>query len=329
MTHEFKTLIIERETLMQLLTMEDCIEAIDNCMRQTSAGNLVNPPRSGFKAGKGMLAWMPGYLGEPEGFACKLITQFPEARLKGYSSHSGVTVYFEAETGQPAMIVDSGYLTAVRTAAASAVATRALARDDASNLALVGSGEQGYLHVAAMLAVRPISAIRIWGRTPENAARFAEKIEAEWQIKAEIFSTVAQTIKDADIICSSTPATAPVLLGNELPEGCHINAVGASRTPKVELDEAAVMKSLYYVDYLESALKEAHELMEALESGAIAKEHVRGEIGEVLLGHKRGREKDRDITIYRSVGFAAQDVATAGLVYNKARNQGLGLPVRL
>lgn len=329
MTHEFKTLIIERETLMQLLTMEDCIEAIDNCMRQTSAGNLVNPPRSGFKAGKGILAWMPGYLGEPEGFACKLITQFPEAKLKGYSSHSGVTVYFEAETGQPAMIVDSGYLTAVRTAAASAVATRALARDDASNLALVGSGEQGYLHVAAMLAVRPISAIRIWGRTPENAARFAEKIEAEWQIKAEIFSTVAKTIKDADIICSSTPATAPVLLGNELPEGCHINAVGASRTPKVELDEAAVTRSLYYVDYLDSALKEAHELMEALESGAIAKEHVRGEIGEVIWGHKQGREKDRDITIYRSVGFAAQDVAAAGLVYNKARNQGLGLPVRL
>ena len=329
MTHEFKTLIIERETLMQLLTMEDCIEAIDNCMRQTSAGNLVNPPRSGFKAGKGILAWMPGYLGEPEGFACKLITQFPEARLKGYSSHSGVTVYFEAETGQPAMIVDSGYLTAVRTAAASAVATRALARDDASNLALVGSGEQGYLHVAAMLAVRPISAIRIWGRTPENAARFAEKIEAEWQVKVDIFPTVAQTIKDADIICSSTPATAPVLLGNELPEGCHINAVGASRTPKVELDEAAVTRSLYYVDYLDSALKEAHELMEALESGAIAKEHVRGEIGEVLWGHKRGREKDRDITIYRSVGFAAQDVAAAGLVYNKARNQGLGLPVRL
>ena len=329
MIHEFKTLIIERDTLMQLLTMADCIESIDNCMRQTSAGNVVNPPRAGFKAGKGMLGWMPGYLGEPEGFACKLITQFPEARLKGYSSHSGVTVYFEAETGQPAMIVDSGYLTAVRTAAASAVATRALARDDASNLALVGSGEQGYLHVAAMLAVRPISEIRIWGRTPENAARFAEKIEAEWQIKAEIFSTVAQTIKDADIICSSTLSTAPVLLGNELPEGCHINAVGASRTPKVELDEAAVTRSLYYVDYLDSALKEAHELMEALESGAIAKEHVRGEIGEVLWGHKRGREKDRDITIYRSVGFAAQDVAAAGLVYNKARNQGLGLPVRL
>ena len=329
MTDEFKTLIIERDTLMQLLTIEDCIESIDNCMRQTSAGKLVNPPRSGFKAGKGMLAWMPGYLGEPEGFACKLITQFPEAKLKGYSSHSGVTVYFEAETGQPAMIVDSGYLTAVRTAAASAVATRALARDDASTLALVGSGEQGYLHVAAMLAVRPVSAIRIWGRTPENAARFAERIEAEWQVKVDIFSTVAQTIKDADIICSSTPATAPVLLGNELPEGCHINAVGASRTPKVELDEAAVMRSLYYVDYLESALNEAQELMEALESGAISKEHVRGEIGEVLLGHKRGRENERDITIYRSVGFAAQDVAAAGLVYNKARNQGLGLPVRL
>jgi len=142
MTHEFKTLIIERDTLMQLLTMEDCIESIDSCMRQTSAGNLVNPPRSGFKAGKGILAWMPGYLGEPEGFACKLITQFPEAKLKGYSSHSGVTVYFEAETGQPAMIADSGYLTAVRTAAASGVATRALAREDSSTLALVGSGEQ-------------------------------------------------------------------------------------------------------------------------------------------------------------------------------------------
>jgi len=126
MHQEFKTLIIERDTLKQLLTMEDCIESMDSCMRQTSAGNLVNPPRSGFKAGEGMLAWMPGYLGEPEGFACKLITLFPKAKLKGYSSHSGVTVYFEAETGQPAMIVDSGYLTAVRTAAASAVATRAL-----------------------------------------------------------------------------------------------------------------------------------------------------------------------------------------------------------
>lgn len=329
MTHEFKTLIIERDTLMQLLTMDDCIESMDSCMRQTSAGNLVNPPRAGFMAGKGMLGWMPGYLGEPEGFACKLITQFPEARLKGYSSHSGVTVYFEAETGQPAMIVDSGYLTAVRTAAASGVATRTLARDDASTLALVGSGEQGYLHVAAMLAVRPISAIRIWGRTAENAVRFAEQIEAEWQVKIDIFSTVAQTIKEADIICSSTPAKAPVLLGRELPEGCHINAVGASRSPKVELDEAAVMRSLYYVDYRESAFKEARELMEALESGTISKEHVRGEIGEVLLGHKRGRENEQDITIYRSVGFAAQDVAAAGLVYNKARNQGLGLTVRL
>ena len=329
MTHEFKTLIIERDTLMQLLTMDDCIETIDSCMRQTSAGNVVNAPRSGFMAGKGLLAWMPGYLGEPEGFACKLITQFPEARLKGYSSHSGVTVYFEAETGQPAMIVDSGYLTAVRTAAASGVATRALAREDASTLALVGSGEQGYLHVAAMLAVRPISAIRIWGRTPENAARFAEQIEAEWQVKVDIFSTVAETIKETDIICSTTPATAPVLLGSELPEGCHINAVGASRGPKVELDEAAVMRSLYYVDYRESAFKEARELIEALESGTISKEHVRGEIGEVLLGHKRGRENERDITIYRSVGFAAQDVAAAGLVYNKARNQGLGLTVRL
>jgi len=329
MTHEFKTLIIERDTLMQLLTMDDCIETIDSCMRQTSAGNVINPPRSGFIAGKGLLAWMPRYLGEPEGFACKLITQFPEACLKGYSSHSGVTVYFEAETGQPAMIVDSGYLTAVRTAAASGVATRALAREDASTLALVGSGEQGYLHVAAMLAVRPISAIRIWGRTPENAARFAEQIEAEWQVKVDIFSTVAETIKETDIICSTTPATAPVLLGSELPEGCHINAVGASRSPKVELDEAAVMRSLYYVDYRESAFKEARELIEALESGTISKEHVRGEIGEVLLGHKRGRENERDITIYRSVGFAAQDVAAAGLVYNKARNQGLGLTVRL
>lgn len=328
MTHEFETLIIERDTLKQLLTMEDCIESMDGCMRQTSAGNVVNPPRAGFMAGKGMLAWMPGYLAEPEGFACKLITQFPEAQLKGYSSHSGVTVYFEAETGQPAMIVDSGYLTAVRTAAASAVATRTLARDDASTLALVGSGEQGYLHVAAMLAVRPISAIRIWGRTAENAVRFKEQIEAEWQVKVGIFPTVAQTIKEADIICSATPAKAPLLLGSELPEGCHINAVGASRSPKVELDHAAVMRSLYYVDYRESAFKEARELVEALESGTISEEHVRGEIGEVLLGHKRGRENERDITIYRSVGFAAQDVAAAGLVYNKARNQGLGLSVR-
>jgi len=329
MNHEFKTLIIERDILMQLLTMDDCIESMDNCMRQTSAGNLVNPPRAGFMAGKGMLAWMPGYLGEPEGFACKLITQFPEAKLKGYSSHSGVTVYFEAETGQPAMIVDSGYLTAVRTAAASGVATRALARDDASTLALIGTGEQGYLHVAAMLSVRPISSIRIWGRTTENAVRFAEKIEAQWKVKVDIFSTVAQTIKDADIICSSTPTKEPLLLGKELPEGCHINAVGASRTPKVELDEAAVIRSRYYVDYLESALTEARELMEAIEKGSISKQHVCGEIGEVLLGHKRGRENEQDITIYRSVGFAAQDVAAASLVYNKARNQGLGIPVRL
>jgi ornithine cyclodeaminase len=207
------------------------------------------------------------------------------------------------------------------------VATRTLARDNASTLALVGSGEQGYLHVAAMLAVRPITSIRIWGRSPENALRFAERIEAEWQVKVDIFATVAQTIKEADIICSSTPATAPVLLGRELPDGCHINAVGASRSPKVELDEAAVIRSSYYIDYRESAFKEARELMEALESGAITEEHVRGEIGEVLLGHIRGRENERDITLYRSVGFAAQDVAAAALVYNKARNQGLGLPV--
>jgi ornithine cyclodeaminase len=231
---------------------------------------------------------------------------------------------FEAEHGQPVALLDAAEITAIRTAAASGLATRLLARPEAGDLALLGAGEQACSHLEAMLSVRSLRRIRVWARDRDKARIFADTQGARHRIVVETSPTVREAIAGADIICTTTKAREPILQGDWLTPGVHINIVGSSIAAAAEIDTAAVVKARFFVDRRESTINEGGEYLRALKAGAITAEHILGEIGEVANGSKVGRSSPLDVTIYKSLGIAPQDLASAHHVLEKARAAGVG-----
>ena len=322
--------IVDRSLLDALLPLDACIDLIDACMRQVSLGKAELPLRWGLPVGSnGAMGMMPGSLEDPACFGIKLVSLFPDNPRHGFSSHSGLMALFEAEYGQPIALMDAGHLTAVRTAAASAVATRALARPDARVLAIIGTGEQAELHGPAIAAVRSIEHIGVWGRTPASAGRLAATFRDTLGVETSAAATVAEAVASADIVCTVTAAADPVLFGRDLPAGCHVNAVGASQPPKRELDTDVLTRSRLFVDYRPSALAQAAELIDAIDAGVVTEAHIQAEIGEVLLGRAEGRTSDEEITLYRSLGVAAQDLTAAHRILREAEARNVGAVVTL
>ena len=323
--------ILGRDEVRRLLTMKDCVEVMDRALRTTARRELMNPLRSILPLPTetpGFLGYMPGWLGDPQVFGAKLVSVFPGNHALGLSSHLGIVIIFETETGQPTAIMDGSAVTAIRTAAASGAATRALAREDASTLTILGYGEQAREHVAAMAAVRPIRRVIIWGRSYDKAKAFAEAEKGlAPDASFEAAETIEQAVAPADIICTTTAAKEPILKGAWVRPGTHINAVGASRPDVAEVDSDLVAKSRYYVDFIPSAEAEAAQYRTALAEGAIAEDHILGEVGAVLNGDAPGRQSADDITFYESLGFAAEDLATASFVLDRAKEQGVGVTV--
>ncbi|MGE3231989.1 MAG: ornithine cyclodeaminase family protein, partial [Hyphomicrobium sp.] len=247
---------------------------------------------------------MPGSLGDGP-FGAKLISVFPGNVAAGGLSHQGMVFLFDPETGAPRAAVDAGALTAIRTAAASAAATDALALPEASRLAVLGTGEQARRHVEAIRLVRPIARVTIWGRDPEKAAALAGALGA---VTAP---TVAQAVADADIICTTTGAAEPILLGRDLPDGAHLNLVGSSRAGPAEVDEALVARVRLIADHREGVLAQGAEFLRAKAAGLVGDDHVVGEIGEVFAGTLAGRQSAHQITAYKSLGSIVQDLAAA------------------
>jgi ornithine cyclodeaminase/alanine dehydrogenase-like protein (mu-crystallin family) len=272
----------------------------------------------------GMLGNMPGYLAEPECFGVKLVSLIPRNKPTQYSSHLGLVLLFEAQHGCPVALLDAGAITAIRTAAASGLATRLLARPEAGDLALLGAGEQARSHLEAMLAVRRLRRIRVWARDSLKAAAFARVEGARHRITIETSPTVPEAVLGADIICTLTKAREPILLGGQLASGMHLNVVGSSIASTAEIDTPAVVKSRFFVDYRDSTVNEGGEYLRALQAGAITPEHILGEIGEVAKGTKIGRRSAADVTLYKSLGVAPQDLASAHYVLEKARAAGVG-----
>jgi ornithine cyclodeaminase len=220
--------------------------------------------------------------------------------------------------------MDAAEITAIRTAAASAVATRALSREDAGILAILGTGEQAATHVEALRHVRALKAIRVWGRSQEKARAFAARESARLPFPIEVCESAREAVAGADIICTLTGATEPILSGQWLESGAHVNLVGASRRHAREADDEVVARSRFFVDLRVSALAEAGELYHAQQAGLVGESHILGEIGEVLGGQVQGRSSERDITVYKSVGIAAQDMASAHVIYERAMQEGIG-----
>jgi ornithine cyclodeaminase/alanine dehydrogenase-like protein (mu-crystallin family) len=318
--------VLRGAEVRRLLPMSECIDLMHRTMVAVSEGRVVLPLRSilVMPGDRGMMGMMPGYLADPECFGVKLVSLIPRNKPPEYSSHLGLVLLFEAEHGQPVALVDAAEITAIRTAAASGLATRLLARADAGDLSLLGAGEQARSHLEAMLAVRTLRRARVWARDPLKAKQFAEAARLKHGIVIEVSASVREAVAGADIICTTTKAREPILLGEWISPGAHLNIVGSSIAAAAEIDTAAVVKSRFFVDRRESTLNEGGEYLRAVRAGAVTPQHILAEVGEVANGSKAGRESPGDVTLYKSLGIAPQDLASAHYVLYKARAAGVG-----
>jgi len=320
--------VSERE-VRELLAMRDCIEVMQHTFASLSAYGSVQPPRivAWQPDKRGAIAAMPAWLGKPVTLGAKLISVFPQNRQAGVESHQGFVVLFDSEHGVPRAIVHAGAVTEIRTAAVSAVATRLLANEDASHLAILGSGVQAHAHLHAMREVRPIRRVRVWSRTPEHAQAFARETHDQHGLHVTAASTARDAVEDADIICTVTAATSPVLEGSWLKAGQHINAVGSSVPPFRELDTDAVARARVVVDSYESARNEPDDLRIPLREGAITQEHILADLAELTSGVRAVRNSTEDITLFKSVGIAIEDLAAAHAIYERAVREGRGTQI--
>ncbi len=325
-----KLRILSGADIKALLPMADCIALMRTTMIAVSEGRARVPPRTVLPVSSGgLLGNMPGYLAEPECFGVKLLSLFPGNPAAGLSSHLGLVLLFEPKHGLPVAMLDAAELTAIRTAAVSGLATQLLAREDAGDLAILGSGEQARSHLQAMLAVRPLRRVRIWSRSPAHAETFAAEQRELHALKVEVAASVQAAVTGADLICTVTGSPEPILQGDWIAPGAHLNVVGASRIAAAEIDTATVVRSRFFVDFRPSAELEAGELRRALAAGAITPEHVLGEIGEVAKGTVVGRRNPDDITLFKSLGIAPEDLASAHYVLQRAEVAGVGQVVEL
>jgi ornithine cyclodeaminase len=318
--------VISGHDLRQLLPYPDCVEAVASAMRAVSAGNVLMPLRQimPLPSGSGALGMMPGYLGDPECFGIKLLSLFPGNPAVGLSSHLGLYVLCEARHGRPVALLEASVLTAVRTAAASVVATRALAREDSKTLAIIGTGEEAASHIEAFQSVRPFERVLIWGRNAAAANDLAARSRQLGVFVVDVVPSVQEALARADVVCTVTSSPDPLLFGADVRPGTHLCLVGASIAAWREVDDDCVAMSRFFVDFRGSAMAQAGELLHAIRAGRVTEAHVVAEIGEVLSGAATGRRSAAEVTLYKSLGVAAQDLAAATLVYRRAVERGVG-----
>jgi ornithine cyclodeaminase len=295
-----------------------CIPIVRQAMIQFSRGETRQLLRSLIPLSDGrVFGIMPGAMGDHAPFGAKLISVFPENFARGIQSHQGLVILFDPETGAPVCAVHAGEITAIRTAAASAVATDVLARKDARRLALLGYGEQAQTHARAIRKVRNFESVVVWGRSPERAQAFARRMQMEFRLLVTPAATVQEAVADADIICTVTSAPEPILKGEWVRPGTHVNVVGSSYAGPAEIDNDLVVRSRFIVDSREGVLNQGAEFLRAKQAGLIGDNHIVAEIGEVLAGKIEGRRSAEEITVYKSLGHIVQDLATAWALYSQ------------
>jgi len=326
-------LIMNRAAVAANLSHAECIELLAETMMSVSKRDVIMPLRQFIKVPEtsGKFTMMPGYLGDPRCFGVKLVSKYPPDQNSQHGSHIGAVMVFDAETGVPNAMLDGGELTAIRTSSASALATRELSREDSKVLTMMGCGDEARHHIQAVLRVRDLKDIIVWGRSPERAQKFVDQCYDIGVIPASVTATVeadAQAaVHKADIVCTVTASSEPILKGEWLTAGTHVNLVGAAIRSSSEADIEVVCGSKFYVDYRESALAQAGELINAIESGRVDETHIVGEIGEVLMRICSGRVDSQEITVYKSLGVSAQDLAAGKRAFENAQRNGGGVEV--
>jgi ornithine cyclodeaminase/alanine dehydrogenase-like protein (mu-crystallin family) len=317
-------LVLSQQEVEELLDMEGCIEAMAEALASLARGDVHVPMRIVVRpAGEDtFLGLMPAHRGGGAPlYSLKTVCVFPDNPERGLDAHQGTVTLFDGETGETRAIMNASAITAIRTAAVSAVATRLLAREDARELGILGAGVQARSHLEALRFVRDFDTVRIFSPTAAHAQALAK------EAGAEAVGSAQEAVSGADIVVTATSAVDPVLRREWLKPGAHVNVIGGRPPTMRELDVATVAESAFYVDRRESAEKEAFDYRDALEAGAIGHDHIRGEIGEVLIGTAPGRQSPDELTVFRSLGLAVEDLAAAEYVVRRAREQGVGVEV--
>lgn len=312
---------INKEKVASLLPMEECIGVIEHMFRSISSGECHQPLRSlmWLPDRSGLLGMMPAHAQKLGIMGIKVITVFHGNREAGLPSHQGVVILFESNHGSPLLVLDASEITAIRTAAASAVATRHLSRENSEILSIIGSGVQAEKHIEAIRLVRKIKMVNLWSRDESHAERLAEKISIKWHLPAAVCKTIKDAVDGSDILCTVTSSAQPLLKGEWLNPGIHINAVGSSIASSRELDTAAILRGKLFTDCYESIFNEAGDFLIPKKEGAIDDSFVKGELGEVITGKKKGRENAEEITLFKSLGIANEDLFSAWHIYNKIK----------
>ena len=309
----------DAEQVEELLDYPGCIEAMRHAMIALSSGERPQPLRQIFTVGENeMFGTMPGELRALSTVGAKLVSVFHEPDGSGRTRHQGVVVAYDGETGAVSCIADAEPITQIRTACATAAATGALARENAEVLAIFGTGLQAESHLRALPLVRQFREILLWGKSAERTRALAERMSKELDREIVPVADNREAAERADVICTVSSSSEPILLGQWVKPGTHINLVGSSYLGPVEVDTALVAKARYVADYRPGVLAQAAELAAARDAGLVDDSHVVGEIGEVLAGRVQGREDESQITIYKSLGHVAQDLAAANYLHKRA-----------
>jgi len=317
-------LVLSEHDVRRLLDMESCVEAMEEVLTSLARGELYQPLRSVARppGAAGLIGLMPAHRGgESAAYALKEIVVTPDNPTRGLDAHQGAVLLHDGKTGQLVAVLNASPVTEIRTAAVSAVATRALARADAARVAILGAGVQARAHAHAMRAVLDDPELRIWARNLDAAEQLAIEVEAV------VSPSPDAALFGAEVVCTTTSAREPIVEHRWLAPGAHVNAVGSSIPTTRELDTETVAASSLFVDRRESTLNESGDFLIAQAEGAIGLEHIKAELGEVLVGTHPGREREDELTLFKSLGIAVEDLAAAELVVRRARKQGVGSEV--
>lgn len=321
---------LARADIERLLPIRTCIEVMAEALIAFERGELTQPLRARFMPpnAEGFMTWMPAHRsGEQPIFGLKLMCVMEGNPARGLQTIQGVVLLMDGVTGQLRGVMDAATITSLRTASVTSVATRLLAREDASELAIIGTGVQGARHLEAIPHVRPIRRARVADITPELARAFVDRVQPNFAFPIEAAESAEAAIRDADIVVTTTTSEKPVLQRAWLKPGVHVNAIGASRPTLREIDTATVAAASLFTDRRESLESEAGEYQLALKEGAIQPGHVKGELGQLLTGKVQGRTSADEITLFRALGLAIEDTATAAYLLQEATRQGVGTTV--
>lgn len=333
-------LLLTRADIEQALPMAECIASQEHAFREQALGSAATPHRLGFNVPgqDGLYISMPAHLAniplsESEtggAMATKVLTYYPHnPTQQNRPAIVGTVLLHDPHSGALLAIMDGAPITGLRTAAGSAVATKYLARPEAASVGILGSGVQAESHLVAMCAVRPVTEARVYSRNQQHREAFAARMSERLGFAVRPVGTAQAAVEGADIVITATTAREPIVSGEWFAAGAHINCVGSGIPDRRELDEKTVLRSLVVVDTHEAALAEAGDLLIPMAQGLITTAWIQAELGEIITGQKPGRSNDQELTLFKSVGVALQDVAAAAWAYRRARGLGLGQTVDL